>query len=158
MTLTTAPHRQKQRGTRRRSRLTRGQGRAAGGTQDSGRSSMLFHRRFPHGTWRLNTLLATTQHPPWQRVAQQLGPRPWWSATLEVLLAFCRRFVPKPRLVVAVGSIPCRRKSGLSACEEQDWLIPVLSAGALPSRGGTHRPPATPTTLFGWVAAGRLAG
>jgi len=44
---------------------------------------------------------------------------------LEVLLAFCRRFVPKPRLVVA-GLNPHAGESGLLGCEEQDWLIPVL--------------------------------
>ncbi|NQV10555.1 MAG: 4-hydroxythreonine-4-phosphate dehydrogenase PdxA [Cyanobacteria bacterium] len=85
--------------------------------------SMLFTARAPHGTWRLNTLLATT-HIPLAAVPQQLGPA-LVERKLEVLLAFCRRFVPRPRLVVA-GLNPHAGESGLLGCEEQDWLIPVL--------------------------------
>jgi len=85
--------------------------------------SMLFTARPPHGQWRLNTLLATT-HIPLSEVPQRLTPA-LVERKLSVLLAFCRRFEPRPRLVVA-GLNPHAGETGLLGREEQDWLIPTL--------------------------------
>ena len=49
------------------------------------------------------------------------------AAKLDVLLAFCRRFQPRPRLVVA-GLNPHAGEGGALGREEQDWLIPSLEA------------------------------
>jgi 4-hydroxythreonine-4-phosphate dehydrogenase len=88
-------------------------------------ASMLFTARAPDGHWRFNTLLATT-HIPLAAVASQL------SATLverklEVLLAFCQRFQPQPRLVVA-GLNPHAGEAGNLGVEEKDWLEPALAS------------------------------
>jgi 4-hydroxythreonine-4-phosphate dehydrogenase len=88
-------------------------------------ASMLFTARAPHGDWRLNTLLATT-HLPLAEVPGRLdGERV--AAKLEVLLAFCRRFRERPRLVVA-GLNPHAGEGGALGREERDWLIPCLAA------------------------------
>ncbi len=88
-----------------------------------GEPSMLFTARAPRGQWRLNTLLATT-HIPLKEVAHQLSPA-LVERKLDVLLAFCRRFEPRPQLVVA-GLNPHAGETGLLGREEQDWLIPSL--------------------------------
>jgi 4-hydroxythreonine-4-phosphate dehydrogenase len=86
-------------------------------------ASMLFTARSPDGRWRFNTLLATT-HIPLAAVPSRL------SATLvqrklEVLLSFCQRFQPQPRLVVA-GLNPHAGEAGNLGVEERDWLEPAL--------------------------------
>ncbi len=86
-------------------------------------ASMLFTARSPHGGWRLNTLLATT-HIPLAAVPAALTPERL-EAKLAVLLAFCRRFRPRPRLAVA-GLNPHAGEAGQLGREEQDWLIPLL--------------------------------
>lgn len=88
-------------------------------------ASMLFTARSPGGTWRLNTLLATT-HIPLARVPQALSPA-LVERQLEVLLGFCRRFHPHPSLVVA-GLNPHAGEAGQLGVEEQDWLIPLLES------------------------------
>lgn len=88
-----------------------------------GEASMLFTARSPHGGWRFNTLLATT-HIPLAEVPQRLGPE-LVERKLAALLAFCRRFRPRPRLVVA-GLNPHAGEAGQLGVEEQTWLIPVL--------------------------------
>jgi 4-hydroxythreonine-4-phosphate dehydrogenase len=86
-------------------------------------ASMLFTARSPHGGWRFNTLLATT-HIPLAEVPHRLGPE-LVEQKLAALLAFCRRFRPRPRLVVA-GLNPHAGEAGQLGVEEQAWLIPVL--------------------------------
>jgi 4-hydroxythreonine-4-phosphate dehydrogenase len=86
-------------------------------------ASMLFTARSPLSGWRLNTLLATT-HIPLAAVPQQLSA-PLISHKLDVLLAFCQRFQPQPRLVVA-GLNPHAGEAGQLGREELDWLIPSL--------------------------------
>jgi hypothetical protein len=49
------------------------------------------------------------------------------AAKLEALLAFCRRFRERPRLVVA-GLNPHAGEGGALGREERDWLIPCLAA------------------------------
>jgi len=88
-------------------------------------ASMLFTARSPHGGWRLNTLLATTHLPLAQVPARLNAARV--TAKLEVLLAFCRRFRERPRLVVA-GLNPHAGEGGALGGEERDWLIPCLEA------------------------------
>lgn len=89
------------------------------------RASMLFTARSPGGHWRLNTLLATT-HIPLARVPQALTPA-LVEHQLEMLLAFCRRFEPQPRLTVA-GLNPHAGEGGQLGMEEQQWLIPLLDS------------------------------
>ncbi len=86
-------------------------------------ASMLFTARSPQSGWRLNTLLATT-HIPLAAVPQQLSDR-LISHKLDVLLGFCERFRPQPRLVVA-GLNPHAGEAGQLGREEMDWLIPCL--------------------------------
>ena len=86
-------------------------------------ASMLFTARSPQSGWRLNTLLATT-HIPLAAVPQQLSEQ-LISHKLDVLLAFCERFQPQPRLVVA-GLNPHAGEAGQLGREEVDWLIPCL--------------------------------
>ena len=86
-------------------------------------ASMLFTARSPQSGWRLNTLLATT-HIPLAAVPQQLSER-LISHKLDVLLAFCERFQPQPRLVVA-GLNPHAGEAGQLGRDEVDWLIPCL--------------------------------
>jgi len=86
-------------------------------------ASMLFTARSPAGTWRLNTLLATT-HIPLAEVPRQLNAD-LVNRKLDVLLAFCRRFRRQPRLVVA-GLNPHAGENGQLGLEERDWLEPAL--------------------------------
>jgi 4-hydroxythreonine-4-phosphate dehydrogenase len=86
-------------------------------------AAMLFTALAPSGGWRLNTLLATT-HIPLAEVSLRLGPD-LVTRRLDALLAFCRRFAPRPRLVVA-GLNPHAGEEGQLGQEERDWLIPTL--------------------------------
>jgi 4-hydroxythreonine-4-phosphate dehydrogenase len=87
-------------------------------------ASMLFTARAPHGHWRFNTLLATTHIPlasvPAALTTQRLHQQ------LDRLLAFCRRFRPRPRLVVA-GLNPHAGEGGQLGWEEIGWIIPALA-------------------------------
>ena len=83
---------------------------------------MLFTALSPAG-WRLNTLLATT-HIPLAQVSDQLTPA-LIKSKLESLLAFCRRFTERPKLVVA-GLNPHAGEAGQLGREEADWLMDCL--------------------------------
>ena len=89
----------------------------------SPQSSMLFTAIAPHGTWRLNTLLATT-HLPLSQIPTALTPE-LVEHKLNVLLNFCRRFRPNPHLVVA-GLNPHAGEVGRLGQEEKTWLTPLL--------------------------------
>ena len=89
---------------------------------------MLFTARAPHGHWRLNTLLATT-HIPLAEVPRRLNPA-LVERQLDRLLAFCQRFEPHPRLVVA-GLNPHAGEAGHLGREEVEWLEPCLRAWRL---------------------------
>ncbi|MCU0528073.1 MAG: 4-hydroxythreonine-4-phosphate dehydrogenase PdxA [Cyanobium sp. Prado107] len=82
-------------------------------------AAMLFTARAPGGSWRLNTLLATT-HIPLAAVPRQLNAE-LVRRKLDLLLAFCRRFNPEPRLVVAALNPHAGEAGGLGR-EERDWL------------------------------------
>ncbi|MCX5966230.1 MAG: 4-hydroxythreonine-4-phosphate dehydrogenase PdxA [Cyanobacteria bacterium] len=86
-------------------------------------ASMLFTAHSAAGPWRFNTLLATT-HIPLAAVSGQLNAQ-LVSDKLDVLLAFCQRFQPRPRLVVA-GLNPHAGEGGRLGREEQDWLLDCL--------------------------------
>ncbi len=88
-------------------------------------ASMLFTARSPNGRWRFNTLLATT-HIPLAAVPSRLSPT-LVQHKLEVLLTFCQRFQPQPRLVVA-GLNPHAGEAGNLGVEERDWLEPALQS------------------------------
>jgi 4-hydroxythreonine-4-phosphate dehydrogenase len=88
-------------------------------------ASMLFTARSPHGGWRFNTLLATT-HIPLAAVPSRLSAD-LVERKLEALLAFCQRFRPQPRLVVA-GLNPHAGEAGNLGVEERDWLEPALAS------------------------------
>ena len=110
---------------------------------------MLFTARAPHGSWRLNTLLATT-HIPLSAVATSLdGPR--IEAKLNSLLAFCQRFAQRPRLVVA-GLNPHAGEAGQLGREEQTWLEPLLAAWRLSHPEAELVGPLPPDTC--WLGAG----
>jgi 4-hydroxythreonine-4-phosphate dehydrogenase len=122
-------------------------------------ASMLFTARAPHGNWRLNTLLATT-HLPLAAVPGQLDAGRV-TAKLEVLLAFCRRFEERPRLVVA-GLNPHAGEGGALGREERDWLIPCLEAWRARHPEVTLEGPLPPDTCWleaaaGWAGRGRGA-
>jgi 4-hydroxythreonine-4-phosphate dehydrogenase len=78
---------------------------------DKTTASMLFTARSPQSGWRLNTL-------------RQLSDRRI-SHKLDVLLAFCQRFQPQPKLVIA-GLNPHAGEAGQLGRDEVDWLIPCL--------------------------------
>ena len=86
-------------------------------------ASMLFTAVSPNHGWRLNTLLATT-HIPLQQVPTALSPELIFRK-LDVLSAFCLRFNPNPRLLVA-GLNPHAGEQGRLGREESNWLIPAL--------------------------------
>ncbi len=86
-------------------------------------ASMLFTAVSPNHGWRLNTLLATT-HIPLQHVPAALSPE-LVLRKLDVLSAFCLRFNPNPRLLVA-GLNPHAGEQGRLGSEETTWLIPAL--------------------------------
>ena len=88
------------------------------------RASMLFTARPATGAWRFNTLLATT-HIPLAQVATHLNAD-LVSLQLDRLLAFCQRFQPRPRLVVA-GLNPHAGEAGTLGQEESLWLEDCLS-------------------------------
>ncbi|MFM7086787.1 MAG: 4-hydroxythreonine-4-phosphate dehydrogenase PdxA [Cyanobium sp.] len=90
---------------------------------DVAAASMLFTALTPSGHWRLNTLLATT-HIPLAAVPSALNGT-LVQQKLDVLLAFCRRFRPQPRLVVA-GLNPHAGEAGHLGREEHDWLNACL--------------------------------
>jgi 4-hydroxythreonine-4-phosphate dehydrogenase len=87
------------------------------------RASMLFTARPAGGSWRFNTLLATT-HIPLARVATQLNAE-LVTLQLDRLLQFCQRFQPQPRLAVA-GLNPHAGEGGALGQEEQLWLEDCL--------------------------------
>ncbi len=112
-------------------------------------ASMLFTARAPHGSWRLNTLLATT-HIPLSAVATSLdGPRV--EAKLNTLLGFCQRFAERPRLVVA-GLNPHAGEAGQLGQEEQAWLEPLLATWRLHHPNVELLGPLPPDTC--WLGAG----
>jgi 4-hydroxythreonine-4-phosphate dehydrogenase len=84
---------------------------------------MLFTARPARGPWRFNTLLATT-HIPLAQVPVVLSPD-LVNLQLDRLLAFCQRFQPQPRLVVA-GLNPHAGEAGALGHEEQTWLEACL--------------------------------
>ena len=86
-------------------------------------ASMLFTARPATGSWRFNTLLATT-HIPLASVATRLNAE-LVSLQLDRLLAFCQRFQPRPRLVVA-GLNPHAGEGGALGQEERLWLNDCL--------------------------------
>ena len=86
-------------------------------------ASMLFTAVSPNHGWRLNTLLATT-HIPLKEVPSALTPE-LLVRKLDVLSAFCLRFKPTPRLLVA-GLNPHAGEQGRLGREEINWLIPAL--------------------------------
>ncbi len=116
-------------------------------------ASMLFTARSPHGGWRLNTLLATTHIPlaavPTALTAERL------EAKLAVLLAFCRRFRPRPQLAVA-GLNPHAGEAGQLGREEQEWLIPLLERWRAEHPEATLLGPLPPDTC--WLEAGAAWG
>jgi 4-hydroxythreonine-4-phosphate dehydrogenase len=83
------------------------------------RASMLFTARSNSGSWRFNTLLATT-HIPLAQVAERLNSE-LVHLQLDRLLAFCQRFEPRPRFVVA-GLNPHAGEGGALGQEERAWL------------------------------------
>jgi len=116
-------------------------------------ASMLFTARSPRRDWRLNTLLATT-HIPLAAVPAALSAERL-QTKLDVLLAFCQRFKPNPRLVVA-GLNPHAGEEGQLGREELEWLTPALEAWR-----GRHPQveligPLPPDTC--WLEAGRAWG
>ncbi len=112
-------------------------------------ASMLFTARAPQGTWRLNTLLATT-HIPLAAVPAALGPE-LLERKLDVLLAFCRRFRERPRLVVA-GLNPHAGEAGQLGREERDWLEPCLERWRRRHPEVSLQGPVPPDTC--WLEAG----
>ena len=111
-------------------------------------ASMLFTALAPHGRWRLNTLLATT-HIPLAEVPQRLNPA-LVERRLDRLLAFCQRFEPNPRLVVA-GLNPHAGEAGHLGREEVEWLEPCLRAWRLRHPTGVVDGPLPPDTC--WLEA-----
>ena len=112
-------------------------------------ASMLFTARAPHGRWRFNTLLATT-HIPLAAVPSTLSAS-LVERKLDVLLTFCRRFQPQPRLMVA-GLNPHAGEAGNLGVEERDWLEPALESWRQRNPCVTLRGPLPPDSC--WLEAG----
>lgn len=87
------------------------------------RCSMLFTAVSAQTGWRLNTLLATT-HIPLTAVPTVLTAE-LVEHKLNVLLNFCQRFNPQPRLTVS-GLNPHAGEEGKIGAEEMEWLSPLL--------------------------------
>ena len=85
-------------------------------------ASMLFTAVAPGGAGA-STPCWPPPTSPWPKWPQ-LGPERV-TRQLDALLAFCRRFAPRPRLVVA-GLNPHAGEEGQLGREELDWLIPTL--------------------------------
>lgn len=111
-------------------------------------AAMLFTARPATGTWRLNTLLATT-HIPLQEVPLRLSPE-LVRRRLDVLLAFCRRFSTRPRLAVA-GLNPHAGEAGRLGREECDWLSDTLAAWQADHPDVELEGPLPPDTC--WISA-----
>lgn len=116
----------------------------------SDRAAMLFTAISPLSGWRLNTLLATT-HIPLSAVPNALTPVRV-REKLNMLSAFCRRFNPKPRLLVA-GLNPHAGEQGQLGDEEQRWLTPLLQHWAKENPEVTLTGPLPPDTC--WLSAAR---
>ena len=116
-------------------------------------ASMLFTARSQRSGWRLNTLLATT-HIPLAAVPTALSPERI-TAKLDVLLGFCQRFSPQPRLAVA-GLNPHAGEAGQLGRDECDWLIPCLEHWRQQHPEATLIGPLPPDTC--WLEAGRAWG
>ena len=111
-------------------------------------ASMLFTARNRQGSWRLNTLLATT-HIPLAQVPSQLDGA-LVQRKLDQLLAFCQRFRPRPHLVVA-GLNPHAGEAGQLGREEADWLEPCLESWRRAHPDGELTGPMPPDTC--WLGA-----
>jgi len=116
----------------------------------SDQAAMLFTAISPLSGWRLNTLLATT-HIPLSSVADALTPARV-REKLNVLAAFCRRFNPTPRLLVA-GLNPHAGEQGQLGDEEQRWLTPLLVDWAKENPEVALTGPLPPDTC--WLSAAR---
>ena len=113
-------------------------------------AAMLFTARSPQGGWRLNTLLATT-HIPLAAVPAALTPERI-TAKLDLLLEFCQRFQPQPRLAVA-GLNPHAGEAGQLGPEEQGWLNGCLEAWRQRHPQASLEGPLPPDTC--WLGAAR---
>ncbi len=112
------------------------------------RASMLFTALSPHTGWRLNTLLATT-HIPLEQVSLQLSAD-LVKEKLNALSAFCLRFNPNPKLMVA-GLNPHAGEQGQLGTEERNWLTPMLEDWRLEKPNVTVLGPIPPDTC--WLSA-----
>jgi 4-hydroxythreonine-4-phosphate dehydrogenase len=113
-------------------------------------ASMLFTAKPARGPWRFNTLLATT-HIPLAAVSTTLTPS-LMERQMDQLLAFCRRFQPRPRLVVA-GLNPHAGEAGALGEEERRWLEPCLASWRENHPEATVEGPLPPDTC--WLEAAR---
>ncbi|NDD68713.1 MAG: 4-hydroxythreonine-4-phosphate dehydrogenase PdxA [Synechococcaceae bacterium WB9_4xC_028] len=113
-------------------------------------ASMLFTAVSPLTGWRLNTLLATT-HIPLAAVPEQLTPARILHK-LNTLAAFCQRFNPSPRLLVA-GLNPHAGEQGQLGDEEQRWLAPLLQEWSQDHPEVSLSGPLPPDTC--WLSAAR---
>lgn len=113
-------------------------------------ASMLFTAVSPNHGWRLNTLLATT-HIPLKEVPSALTPE-LLVRKLDVLSAFCLRFNPTPRLLVA-GLNPHAGEQGRLGREEINWLIPALHQWQLNNPHIDLSGPLPPDTC--WLSAAK---
>ena len=113
-------------------------------------ASMLFTAVSPNHGWRLNTLLATT-HIPLKEVPSALTPE-LLVRKLDVLSAFCLRFNPTPRLLVA-GLNPHAGEQGRLGREEINWLIPALHQWQLNNPHIDLSGPMPPDTC--WLSAAK---
>ncbi len=84
-----------------------------------------------------------------RKCPDQLGPE-LVSRRLDTLLAFCRRFAPRPRLVVA-GLNPHAGEAGQLGREERDWLVPTLERWRARQQGVRLEGPMPPDTC--WMEA-----
>ncbi|MEB3307814.1 MAG: 4-hydroxythreonine-4-phosphate dehydrogenase PdxA [Cyanobacteriota bacterium] len=112
--------------------------------------SMLFTALNPSGSWRLNTLLATT-HIPLNAVASRLNPG-LVQHKLDMLLSFCQRFHDRPHLVAA-GLNPHAGEAGLIGTEEAEWLEDVLEGWRHDHREVRLDGPLPPDSC--WLGAGQ---
>ncbi len=114
------------------------------------KASMLFTAISPLSKWRINTLLATS-HIPIKTISQQLSPQ-LIEHKLNILLHFCQKFNPYPKLFVA-GLNPHAGEEGQLGKEEINWLTPLLAQWRKKHPDITLQGPLPPDTC--WISSAK---
>jgi len=118
---------------------------------ETSRFGMAFVAKSPHNGWAMRTLLATT-HIPLKDVPQALTPE-LMTLKLELLIECLQRDFGLTKIRIAIAGLnPHSGEQGQLGTEEQDWLIPWITAQQQRFPSVTLDGPVPPDTL--WVKPG----